>query len=175
MRLSKSSAFKCIIKHCAECGTLLELKNSRDIERKKYCSHVCRGKVNGKKCDMTKLWEKANTSEANAKKVRVGKNHPKWITDRNKVKSRARPEMTQWRNFVFTRDNFTCKYCQKIGGKLEAHHKAPYSKFPKLRWELDNGITLCESCHKSLHKAAVESFGGLTSKEYQGERLAHSQ
>lgn len=175
MRLLKSSAFKCVIKHCIECGNLLQLKNSRDIERKKYCSHICRGRVNGKNQDMTKLWEKSNTAEANAKKAHKGEKHPKWIADRSKVKNRARPEMTQWRNFIFVRDNFTCNHCQQVGGKLQAHHKAPYSLFPKLRWELNNGITLCESCHKILHKAAVESFGGLTRKKYQGERFAYSQ
>jgi 5-methylcytosine-specific restriction endonuclease McrA len=171
---SKSFAFRCVVKHCKECGTLLQLNNSRDIERKNYCSRQCVAKTVGRNADMTKLWEKNNTPEVNAKKAHYGKNHPKWIVDRNKLKNRARPEMNQWRNFIFARDNFTCKHCQKIGGKLHAHHKAPYSLFPELRWELKNGITLCESCHKLLHAGAVELFGGLTRKQYQGERFACS-
>jgi 5-methylcytosine-specific restriction endonuclease McrA len=173
--MPKSSAFKYVIKHCKECGTLLQLNNSRDIERKNYCSRQCVGKVVGRNADMTKLWEKNNTPEVNAKKVHWGENHPKWIADRSKLKSRTRPEMNIWRNLVFKRDNFTCKNCNKIGKKLHAHHKAPYSIFPMLRWELNNGVTLCENCHKALHNAAVEIFGGLTSKKYQGERFAYSQ
>jgi 5-methylcytosine-specific restriction endonuclease McrA len=175
MRFVKSSAFKNVIKHCKECGTLLQLNNSRDVERKNYCGHSCRGKVNGRNSNMNLLWIKNNTPEVNAKKAHYGKNHPKWITDRSKVKSRARPEMNSWRNFIFNSDKFTCKHCGVIGGKLHAHHKAPYSLFFKLRWELNNGITLCESCHKQLHKTAVELFGGLTSKKYRGERFANSQ
>lgn len=175
MRLAKSSTFHNVVKHCKECGTLLQLNNTRDVARKNYCNRSCRGKVNGKNSNMTLLWAKNNTPEVNAKKAHCGENHPKWIVDRNKVKSRARPEMNSWRNFVFKCDKFTCKQCNVIGGKLHAHHKAPYSLFPKLRWETNNGITFCENCHKKLHKAAVELFGGLTSKKYQGERFANSQ
>jgi len=164
--------FRNVIKHCKECNVLLQLNNNRDIVRKQYCSHVCKGKVTGRNTDMTKLWEKNNTPEVNAKKVHRGKNHPKWIKDRNKLKSRIRPEMVEWRNFIFARDKFTCQHCKKIGGTLHAHHKAPYSLFPKLRWEKGNGVTLCIECHKNVHKAAVELFGGLTSKIHKGERFA---
>jgi len=170
----KSSAFRCVVKHCKECGTLLQLNNNRDIERKNYCSRRCVAKVVGKNVDMTKLWEKNNTPKVNAKKAHKGEKHPKWIVDRNKVKSRARPEMTNWRNLVFNLGNFTCRHCNKIGGKLHVHHKAPYSLFPELRWELNNGMVLCENCHKEVHKIATELFGGLTRKEYQGERFAYS-
>ena len=171
---SKSSAFRCVVKHCKECGTLLQLNNSRDIERKNYCSHVCKGKFLSKTRNMQVLWDKNNTLEVNAKKAHHGKAHPKWIEDRTKVKSRARPEMNTWRNLVFNLGSFTCKHCNKVGGKLHAHHKAPYSLFPKLRWELNNGMVLCENCHKKLHKTATELFGGLTCKKYQGERFAFS-
>lgn len=165
--------FRNVIKNCKKCGALLQLNNTRDIIRKKYCSHSCKGSVIGKNSDMTKLWEKNNTPEVNAKKAHYGTKHPKWIKDRSKLKSRVRPEMVEWRNFIFLRDKFTCQYCNKIGGQLHAHHKAPYSLFVKLRWEKSNGVTLCTECHKNVHKAAVELFGGLTSNKYKGERFAH--
>lgn len=165
--------FRNVIKNCKECGVLLQLNNNRDIARKKYCSHACKGKEIGRNTDMTRLWEKNNTPEVNAKKIHRGKNHPKWIEDRSKLKSRVRPEMLEWRNLVFAIDKFTCQHCKQKGGKLHAHHKAPYSLFPKLRWEKGNGITLCHICHKNVHKASVELFGGLTSKKYQGERFAY--
>ena len=173
MRAAKSSVFRLIKKHCKECGMLLQLNNSRDIIRKNYCGHICKGKAIGRNVNMSLLWDKNNTLEVNAKKAHHKENHPKWKKNRKEVKGRARPEMTEWRNFVFSNDKFICQHCKKVGGKLHAHHKAPYSLFPKLKWEKQNGITLCEVCHKKLHKAAVELFGGLTSKKYQGERFAH--
>jgi 5-methylcytosine-specific restriction endonuclease McrA len=173
MRVARSSAFKCVVKHCKECGVELQLNNSRDITRKNYCSYSCRGKVTGKNVNMQLLWDKNNTPEINAKKAHYKENHPKWIPNREKVKNRARPEMVEWRNFIFSRDRFMCQNCSTVGGKLHAHHKAPYSLFPKLKWEKDNGVTLCETCHKQIHKAAVEMFGGLTSKVYRGERFAN--
>ena len=168
-----SSDFKNVVKYCKECNTLLQLNNNRDVSRKNYCSHVCKGKAVGRKTDMNLLWKKAHTPEANAKKAHHKEKHPKWIPNREKVKSRARPEMNEWRSFIFSRDKFTCQSCNTLGGKLHAHHKAPYSLFPKLKWEKDNGVALCEACHKEIHKAAVELFGGITSKIYQGERFAN--
>jgi|LGOV01.1.fsa_nt_gb hypothetical protein len=57
-----------------------------------------------------------------------------------------------WRTSVFERDNYTCKHCNKIGGKLNAHHIKDYKNFKKLRYILSNGITLCIKCHILEHK-----------------------
>jgi 5-methylcytosine-specific restriction endonuclease McrA len=57
-----------------------------------------------------------------------------------------------WRIGVFKRDNFTCQACEKIGGRLQAHHIQPWVGFKELRYEVNNGITLCVDCHKLTHK-----------------------
>jgi len=57
-------------------------------------------------------------------------------------------EYKKWRLAVFTRDNFTCVNCKKVGGYLEAHHIKSWAKYPKLRLNINNGITLCRDCHK---------------------------
>ena len=61
-------------------------------------------------------------------------------------------EYKEWRTSVFKRDNFTCQKCGIVGGELNAHHIKPYAKYKELRYELSNGITLCEDCHKLVHK-----------------------
>ncbi|HEY5586674.1 MAG TPA: HNH endonuclease [Ruminiclostridium sp.] len=64
---------------------------------------------------------------------------------------------TNWRISVFERDNYKCLHCGQVGGTLNAHHIKGYAKFQRLRYEINNGITLCESCHKLVHKKKVEN------------------
>ena len=63
----------------------------------------------------------------------------------------------EWRARVFERDNWTCQTCgarSKAGEPiyLQPHHIKGWAKYPKLRYELSNGITLCKECHKLIHK-----------------------
>lgn len=61
---------------------------------------------------------------------------------------RARVEYKMWREGVFKRDGWRCQECGKKGCRLNAHHIKPFSLYPELRFAIDNGITLCVSCHK---------------------------
>ena len=68
----------------------------------------------------------------------------------------------QWRSDIFTRDDFTCQNCGIKGVFLEAHHIESFSKIfyrNKIKtrkqailceelWNINNGLTLCEKCHK---------------------------
>ena len=66
------------------------------------------------------------------------------------------PKDVEWRYAIFKRDNFTCQFCLKYGGKLHAHHIRPCAAFPKLRYKLSNGITLCEKCHRKVRGYEAE-------------------
>ena len=53
-----------------------------------------------------------------------------------------------WRKFVLKRDNYSCRLCgSKVN--LECHHIKDYRDFPELRLNINNGITLCNNCHKT--------------------------
>jgi len=52
----------------------------------------------------------------------------------------------KWRQDVFKRDEYTCQECGDIG-YITAHHIKSWSKYSELRYDVSNGITLCEKCH----------------------------
>ena len=97
---------------------------------------------------------------AQQKRVQTG-NHNWWvhgIADEN-LKIRGSTEYTYWRKAVFERDDYTCQECgirSSVGIKvvLNADHIKPFALFPELRFDIDNGRTLCEDCHRQ-----TETFG----------------
>lgn len=80
-----------------------------------------------------------------------GANNPRWkggITPKNK-KIRNSPEYKKWRISVFQRDSFMCILGGKSHGyKIQADHIKPFSLFIELRFDINNGRTLCVDCHK---------------------------
>jgi 5-methylcytosine-specific restriction endonuclease McrA len=54
----------------------------------------------------------------------------------------------EWRRAVFTRDDYTCQSCGLIGGTLHPHHLQAFAQHPELRFDVANGQTLCEICHR---------------------------
>ena len=66
-------------------------------------------------------------------------------------------EYRKWRKSVFERDGYSCVWGKEHGNKLRADHIKPFALYPALRFEITNGRTLCEDCHKK-----TDTFGGKT-------------
>ena len=115
-------------------------------ETKKKISENRKGKGIGNKNRLGSIpWNKGK--ERNSF---LGENNPNWkggLTPLNK-KIRASLEYKKWRTHVFQRDDYTCQSCGIRGGKLQADHELPFALFTDLRFEVLNGRTLCEQCHK---------------------------
>ena len=57
----------------------------------------------------------------------------------------------QWRIKVLTRDNFTCKLCGYKPARI-AHHISSRNYYPNIKWDIENGLTVCDKCHQTYHR-----------------------
>jgi 5-methylcytosine-specific restriction endonuclease McrA len=65
------------------------------------------------------------------------------------------PVYKKWRKEIYKRDNFKCQMPQAKGVcgckyRIQAHHIKKWSAASILRYDVDNGITLCRECHEKV-------------------------
>jgi hypothetical protein len=98
--------------------------------------------------------------EPRVKWIGVGEKHWNWKEDRTQLKrfndaakDRRSYAYIEWRLRVWTRDNWRCRIDNTdCGGRIEAHHILGYTRYPELRFEINNGITLCQFHHPKRKK-----------------------
>jgi hypothetical protein len=90
----------------------------------------------------------------------VGARNPRWIADRSKlVKKQERNDSAYffWRKSVLDRDGQQCKIADSnCLGKIVAHHILPWAKFVELRYQINNGISLCHYHHPRKRSEEME-------------------
>lgn len=115
---------------CCVCGKpLLRRKSRLEVRPNPTCSNEC----------MLELRRRLNYDETIPDEVRQ--------TDRNYF-----PENKQFVKAVMKRDDYTCQVCGTRGGNLAVHHLNGYNWDIDNRYNPDNGVTLCQSCHRNFHK-----------------------
>lgn len=92
-----------------------------------------------------------------------GSKNPRFVDGNSgKVNERNQVGLVYWKNSVRRRDQFKCQMCgidglvecKCCGTKptLHAHHIKSWKDNPELRFDIDNGVTLCEKCHRGLSR-----------------------
>lgn len=132
IRFLKKSAFSfsCIICGKQAFTQPVQMK----LRHRKTCSMACRGKLQTQRAEQSRL-DNPPTEGVLRRRIRYSK------------------KMSDWRNAVFVRDNYTCQNCGIRNGNghtvvLNADHIKPFAYYPELRFELSNGRTLCLDCHR---------------------------
>jgi len=96
-----------------------------------------------------------------------GENHYRWNPDREAIKRNERNdgEYGQWVKKVKKRDKNTCRLKdENCFGYNIVHHIRSWGEHPNLRYEVNNGITLCQFHHpkkRSEEKQLISVFEKL--------------
>lgn len=103
--------------------------------------------------------DRERKSVAALKRVKNG-THNFWkggITDKNNRKSSV---LRRLKDQVLERDGHRCTWCNEDNvSLLQSHHKMPFNRYPKLRYKIENLVTICKECHKK-----TLSYGGNMQK-----------
>ncbi len=94
-----------------------------------------------------------------------------WIEDRNTLKKNREKAYDyaykDWMKQVKNRDEWKCKISdENCEGSLESHHILNWIDFPELRYQINNGITLCHAHHprkRAEEKRLIPTFQELMS------------
>lgn len=122
-------------------------QNKSKTKFKKGCVSMMKGRFHSE--------ESRIKMSMSRKGKRLKENNPKWIVDRTKLKKyndttkdRRSYACKNWRKNVWERDDFKCKIRDNnCGGRIEAHHILGWTNYPDLRYNINNGITLCRNHH----------------------------
>lgn len=139
---------------------------NKGIKMGKDFSQKC-GVAQKKRFETENPWNKGLTAKE-VKTIRSGDQINTWkggVTTVNE-KIRKSTKYLEWRMGVLKRDDYICIFCKKRGGDLHADHIKQFALYPDLRFDLNNGRTLCVPCHRK-----TPTFGRLSKKKLHEKLL----
>lgn len=93
----------------------------------------------------------------------TGENSPNWkggITPEILI-ARTSSEYIKWRDDVYAKDWYTCQCCGESSGiNKQAHHLRNFSDNEDLRYDVNNGILLCDKCHYTTIPGSFHNIYG---------------
>jgi len=83
---------------------------------------------------------------------KLGKLNPNWDGGHSPERQ-SKYARAAWKSLaksILLRDDYTCQRCG-LKNKLVVHHIKKWSRYPELRFEPTNLLTVCEVCHRKIH------------------------
>lgn len=137
---------------CVDCGAALNHPGSKRCNtcsaKEKWQSPTHREKVSTAVRHTLKTSPKIAAVRANNPYFQRGSEHPRYLGGTKQGRSSAAYD--EWRIAVLMRDHNRCIECGRED-ELTAHHIKSYAKHPDLRFNVENGVTLCFDCHCKQH------------------------
>ena len=180
---------------CPSCGAEFYLKPSLiNTAGENYCSVSCRGKAKrlnttARKCAFCgEDFFRGETSAGNWRRKRFcsvkcataanppptyfGADNPRYKGETARRKNRKGP-YASWRKSVLARDKLTCQRCGITDVTLTAHHILPWETHPEKRFDVSNGLTLCQPCHFREHGYDLNKQGVSEITDERGVVVRH--
>ena len=154
-----------------------------------YLEYICpEGHSHSMKWNNWRIGRRCPSCKAiNHSKRTSGSGHYNWKGGITKFNKELRNFIKHigWDRKVLKRDNYTCRRCKNKGGYLVAHHLIPLSIIRehysiktlkdvincKLLYDVDNGLTMCEECHKQYHKNIREDLNENERAHYRNSKM----
>jgi len=151
-------------------GKTVISRTLRNLEQMKVISRD--GKYLGFQKDWQKWQRLAEQPTPERKEV------PKTVGRKNTRASESYKVAT-WRAKVFHRDGLTCRICGRHGDILipvdiflHGHHILSWEEYPELRFNVDNGLTMCDDCHYCYHYGRSDNTYEYIKEVFDFKKLA---